>query len=465
MDWSTSNARDISLRPGDEPPLGAHLVTPRTLYSHHGIYVGGGRVIHYSGLAYGLRRGPVEDVSLEHFARGRGIRVRREPARFDRREAVARARSRLGESRYRLLTNNCKHFCAWVLRGASAESRMKVSRLAMKAHLIWLALLSAICVGSASFAEDNRMLQQHMPSLGRANAWLNSHPLSAAELRGKVVLVDFWTYTCINWRRTLPYVRAWAEKYKDQGLVVVGVHTPEFSFEKDLDNVRRAAREQRVDYAIAVDSDYAIWRAFENEYWPALYLIDAQGRIRHHQFGEGDYDRAERMIQQLLVEAGHTDVDRALVSVEPSGAEAAADWRNLQSPETYVGRTLAQRFSSRDPQSLRANEWTLVGDWRRGNESAVLDQSNGKVAYRFHARDVHLIMGSTTREKPVRFRIRIDGQPPGDSHGLDTDAAGNGRMSEPRMYQLIRQTGPIDDRLFEIEFLDAGAEVFDFTFG
>jgi len=464
MDRSTDNARDTFIRPGDEPPLGAHLVTPRTLYSHHGIYVGSGRVIHYSGLAYGLRRGPVEDVSLEHFARGRGIRIRREAARFDSREAVARARSRLGESRYRLLTNNCKHFCAWVLRGASVD--WQLSRLAMRTHLIWLGvLLSAIFAGSASIAEDTRMMQQHMPSLGRANAWLNSHPLSAAELRGKVVLVDFWTYTCINWRRTLPYVRAWADKYKDHGLVVVGVHTPEFSFEKDLDNVRRAASEQHVDYPIAVDSDYAIWRAFDNEYWPALYLVDAQGRIRHQQFGEGDYERAERMIQQLLVEAGHTDFDRALVSVEPSGAEAAADWSNLKSPETYVGRALAQRFSSRDPQSLRANEWTLVGDWRRGDESARLDEANGKVAYRFHARDVHMIMGSMARDKPVRFRVRIDGQPPGASHGLDVDETGNGTMSEPRMYQLIRQTGPIDDRLFEIEFLDAGAEVFDFTFG
>jgi thiol-disulfide isomerase/thioredoxin len=336
----------------------------------------------------------------------------------------------------------------------------------MRAHLIWVTvLLSVLFAGSASTAEDNRMSQQHMPSLGRANAWLNSHPLSAAELRGKVVLVDFWTYTCINWRRTLPYVRAWADKYRDQGLVVVGVHTPEFSFEKDLDNVRRAASEQHVDYPIAIDTDYAIWRAFDNEYWPALYLVDAQGRIRHHQFGEGDYDRAEQMIQQLLVEAGHTDFDRALVAMQPGGAEAAADWRNLQSPETYLGRALGQRFSSRDPQSLRANEWTLVGEWRRGDESALLSKANGTIAYRFHARDVHLIMRSAARDKPVRFRVRIDGQPPGASHGLDVDDTGSGTMSEPRMYQLIRQSGPIGERLFEIEFLDPGAEAFDFTFG
>jgi hypothetical protein len=246
---------------------------------------------------------------------------------------------------------------------------------------------------------------------------------------------------------------------------VVGVHTPEFSFEKDLDNVRRAASEQQVDYPIAIDTDYAIWRAFDNEYWPALYLVDAQGRIRHHQFGEGDYERAERMIQQLLAEAGHADVDRTLVAVEPSGAEAAADWHNLQSPETYVGRALAQRYSSRDPQSLRTNEWTLVGNWTRRDESAVLDKANGKVAYRFHARDVHLVTGAAARGKSVRFRVRLDGQPPGASHGVDVDEAGNGTLSEPRMYQLIRQTGPIADRLFEIEFLDAGAEVFDFTFG
>jgi thiol-disulfide isomerase/thioredoxin len=326
----------------------------------------------------------------------------------------------------------------------------------------WLvAVLSTILVCTASSAED-RMLQQQMPSLGRANAWLNSHPLSAAELRGKVVLIDFWTYTCINWRRTLPYVRAWAEKYQNQGLVVVGVHTPEFSFEKDLDNVRHAASEQQVTYPIAVDSDYAIWRAFDNQYWPALYFVDAQGRIRHHQFGEGEYERAERMIQQLLAEAGHADVDRSLVAVEGQGAEAAADWHTLQSPETYLGRALGERFSSHEPASLKLNQWTVVGDWTRQDDLARLNTAGGKVAYRFHARDVHLIMGSGT---PVRFRVRIDGQAPAAAHGLDVDESGHGTASGPRMYQLIRQSGPIVDRLFEIEFLDPGVAVFDFTFG
>jgi thiol-disulfide isomerase/thioredoxin len=327
---------------------------------------------------------------------------------------------------------------------------------------IWLgAALSTLFVCTAISAED-RMLQQQMPSLGRANAWLNTHPLSSAELRGKVVLIDFWTYTCINWRRTLPYVRAWADKYQDQGLVVVGVHTPEFSFEKDLDNVRRAASEQQVSYPIAVDSDYAIWRAFDNQYWPALYFIDAQGHIRYHQFGEGEYERAERMIQQLLAEAGHADVDRSLVAVKGQGAEAAADWRTLQSPETYLGRALGERYSSHEPASLRANQWTLVGNWTRQDDLARLNERGGKVAYRFHARDVHLIMGSGTA---VRFRVRIDGQAPGAAHGLDIDESGNGTASSPRMYQLIRQAGPVVDRLFEIEFLEPGVEVFDFTFG
>jgi thiol-disulfide isomerase/thioredoxin len=309
------------------------------------------------------------------------------------------------------------------------------------------------------------MLQQQMPSLGRATAWLNTHPLSAAELRGKVVLIDFWTYTCINWRRTLPYVRAWAEKYKDQGLVVVGVHTPEFSFERDLDNVRRVASEQQVGYPIAVDSDYAIWRAFDNQYWPALYFIDAQGHIRHHQFGEGEYARSERIIQDLLAESGHADVERNLIVVKPAGAEAGADWRSLQSPETYLGRALGERFSSHQPAALELNQWTLVGEWTRKDDLARLDRGTGKVAYRFHARDVHVVMGSATPARSVHFRVRLDGLPPGAAHGLDVDEAGNGSLGQPRMYQLIRQTGPIADRLFEIEFLDPQVEVFDFTFG
>lgn len=308
------------------------------------------------------------------------------------------------------------------------------------------------------------MLPQ-MPSLEPANAWLNSPPLTAAELRGKVVLIDFWTYTCINWWRTLPYVRAWAQKYRDHGLVVIGVHTPEFSFEHDLERVRRAVQEQDVGYPVAIDNDYAIWRAFDNHYWPALYFIDAQGRIRNHQFGEGDYERAERIIQQLLTEAGRTGFDPNMVSVAARGAEVEADWRNLQSPETYLGRARSERYSSRDPGSLRLNQWTLVGDWTRSEESSRLKKAGGKVAYRFHARDVHLVMGTASPATPVRFRVRIDGQPPGPSHGADVDEAGNGAIAGPKMYQLIRQTGPIADRLFEIEFLDPGAELFAFTFG
>jgi thiol-disulfide isomerase/thioredoxin len=294
-----------------------------------------------------------------------------------------------------------------------------------------------------------------MPSLAQADAWLNSPPLSPAALRGKVVLVDFWTYTCINWRRTMPWLRAWAQKYADQGLVIVGVHTPEFSFETELDNVRRAAKEQQVDYPIAVDSHYAIWRAFDNNYWPALYFVDAKGRIRHHQFGEGDYDQLERVIQQLLTEAGRTGFDKTLVSVDAKGAEVAADWKNLRTAETYMG---SARAGNR-------NAWSLEGEWMRRPEAAVQKKANGRILYRFHARDVHLVMGPATRGTPVRFRVSIDGQPPGAAHGVDVDAAGHGRVDQPRMYQLIRQSTPIEERQLEIEFLDPGVEVYSFTFG
>jgi thiol-disulfide isomerase/thioredoxin len=316
-----------------------------------------------------------------------------------------------------------------------------------------------------------------LPSLAKANAWLNSRPLAAPDLRGKVVVVQFWTYTCINWRRTLPYVRAWATKYADQGLVVIGVHTPEFSFEKDVVTVRSAIGEQRIGYPVAVDSEYSIWRAFDNHYWPALYFVDARGRIRHHHFGEGEYERSEEIIQQLLIEAGHDVSDRSPVSVEASGAEAGADWRNLRSPETYLGYERAESFASRDgvvrdrarvysaPQQLKPNEWALAGDWAMQKEFVELRKPNGKVAYRFHARDLHLIMGPTERGSSVRFRVLIDGEPPGSAHGVDTDEQGNGVVAEPRMYHLIRQAPPISDRRFEIEFLDPGARVFCFTFG
>jgi thiol-disulfide isomerase/thioredoxin len=320
-------------------------------------------------------------------------------------------------------------------------------------------------------------IEGELPSLHGATEWLNSEPLTAAGLRGNVVLINFGTYTCINWLRTLPYVRAWAEKYKDQGLVVISVHTPEFAFEQNIDNVRRAVQDLRTEHPIAIDSDYAIWTAFDNHYWPAFYFVDAQGRIRHHHFGEGQYEQSEMILQQLLAEAGISDIDQELVSVEGSGIEAAADWGSLQSPETYVGYDRAENFASPGgvavetrrvyavPTRLRLNQWALAGDWTVKRQATVLNTANGRIAYRFHARDLHLVMGSAVRGTSVRFRVLIDGQPPGAAHGLDVDDQGNGTVTEQRMYQLIRQPRPIADRLFEIEFLDPGVEAYVFTFG
>jgi thiol-disulfide isomerase/thioredoxin len=316
-----------------------------------------------------------------------------------------------------------------------------------------------------------------LPSLGGATEWLNSPPLTTAGLRGNVVLVDFWTYTCINWLRTLPYLRAWAEKYKAQGLVVIGVHTPEFTFEHDLDNVRRAVKDLRVDYPVAIDNDYAIWSAFDNHYWPALYFADAQGQIRHHQFGEGAYEQSEMVIQRLLTEAGTSSIGQELVSVDPGGVEAAADWDSLWSPETYVGYERAENFASPDgavfdtrhvyatPARLRLNHWALAGDWTVGRQATVLNEADGRIAYRFHARDLHLVMGPAQRETLVRFRVRIDGQPPGAAHGTDADDQGNGTITEPRLYQLVRQPGPVAERTFEVTFLDPGVQAYAFTFG
>jgi thiol-disulfide isomerase/thioredoxin len=316
-----------------------------------------------------------------------------------------------------------------------------------------------------------------LPSLGNATAWLNSAPLTAADLGGKVVLVEFWTYSCINWRRQLPYVRAWAEKYKDQGLVVIGVHAPEFSFEKRVDNVRQAAKEMGIDYPIALDNDHAIWRDFNNEYWPALYFVDAQGRIRHHQFGEGEYEQSELIIQQLLTEAGIGNVSHELVSVSPQGAEVGADWNDLRSAENYVGYERTENFASSGgarpdkshdyalPAQLKLNHWAVSGDWTMGREAIVLNKANGHIVYSFHGRDLHLVMGPAAPGMSVRFRVLIDGQPPGAAHGVDVDEQGSGTVTEPRMYQLIRQPGPIIDRQFEIEFLDSGVQAFSFTFG
>ena len=316
-----------------------------------------------------------------------------------------------------------------------------------------------------------------LPSFNSTGAWLNSQPLKTRELRGKVVLINFWTYTCINWQRQLPYVRAWATKYKDRGLIVIGVHTPEFSFEKNIVNVRRAAEKMQVEYPIVIDSDYSIWRAFNNEYWPALYFADTQGRIRHHVFGEGEYETSERAIQELLREAGDSGIRSDLVSVNAGGAEAAADWDNLNSGENYVGYQRTERFASpggpvsnkphvyKFPEKMGLNYWTLSGDWTMGKEAIVLNQSGGRIAYRFHARDLHLVMGPGIAGTPVRFRALIDGQPAGAAHGSDVDNQGNGTVTEPRMYQLIRQPSPIVDRRFEIQFLDSGLEAFSFTFG
>jgi thiol-disulfide isomerase/thioredoxin len=339
----------------------------------------------------------------------------------------------------------------------------------MTAGRILLAALLA-----APLAEDQSMAQQLMPaaaslpiegelpSLDGATVWLNSPRLTPAGLRGKVVLIDVWTYTCINWLRQLPYVRAWAEKYKDQGLVVIGVHSPEFGFEHNVDNVRRAAKAMRVEYPIAIDNDFAIWRAFNNQYWPALYFVDAEGRIRHHKFGEGDYEQSEKVIQQLLAEAGR-GTGQELVSVDGRGLEAAADWRSLKTPENYLGYDRTENFVSRG--RLRLNQWTLSGDWIRGKQAILLNQGGGRIVYRFHARDLHLVMGPAAQGASVRFRVLIDGKPPGAAHGADVDEQGYGTATEQRLYQLIRQPEPIADRLFEIEFLEPGVEAFAFTFG
>jgi thiol-disulfide isomerase/thioredoxin len=321
-------------------------------------------------------------------------------------------------------------------------------------------------------------VEGHLPGFAGATGWLNSPPLTVADLRGKVVLADFWTYTCMNWLRTLPYVRAWAERYEDRGMVVVGIHTPEFPFEHDADNVRQAAKEMTVEYPIALDSDYAVWRAFANRYWPALYIADAEGRIRHHQFGEGHYDECERIIQRLLREAGRDGVDDALVSVAPGGFEAQADWANLESPETYLGYEQAQNLASHGsaaevgeprtyvaPDSLSLNHWALSGDWTIERGASVLNQADGQIAFRFHARDVHLVMAPRARGTSVPFRMLVDGEPPGDAHGLDVDEQGRGTVTQQRLYQLVRQHGSIADRTLEITFLAPGVEVYVFTFG
>jgi thiol-disulfide isomerase/thioredoxin len=319
-------------------------------------------------------------------------------------------------------------------------------------------------------------VEGRLPPLEGATGWLNSEPLTREGLRGRIVLVDFWTYTCVNWLRTLPYVRAWAAKYGDPGLTVIGVHTPEFGFERQVDNVIDASRNFRVEYAIALDNDYAIWSAFANHFWPAVYIADVDGRIRHHHFGEGEYAATEMVIQQLLLDAGAGGVDQDLVSVDPVGLELSADWRTLLSPETYVGYGQSTGFASLDvaafdephayalPQ-LRLNQWALSGTWTVARHAALLNEASGRIAFRFHARDLNLVMGPASRGASVAFRVSIDGQPPSVAHGTDVDHEGNGIVRDQRTYQLIRQPGPIDDRLFEIEFLDQGVEAYCYTFG
>jgi thiol-disulfide isomerase/thioredoxin len=310
----------------------------------------------------------------------------------------------------------------------------------------------------------------HMPPLDGATGWLNSEPLGPAELRGHVVLVNFWTLTCINWLRQEPYVRAWSDAYRDDGLVVIGVHTPEFAFEHDIDGVRRATRERRIGYPVAVDNDYAVWSAFDNHYWPALYFVDADGIIRDHHFGEGRYEQSERVIQRLL------GVEREHVSVEGLGVEAEADWDHLRTPETYLGHERGAQFASPDgaalderrayelPERLGINQWGLAGEWTIGRENVVLDQAGGSIAYRFQARDAHLVL-SPGAKGPIPFRVLLDGETPGPSQGVDVDEDGNGLLRDGRMYQLVREHDAVRERTLEITFLEPGAEAYAFTFG
>jgi thiol-disulfide isomerase/thioredoxin len=318
-----------------------------------------------------------------------------------------------------------------------------------------------------------RARYRHCPARWK---WLNSPPLTPEALKGKVVLVDFWTYSCINCLRTLPYIHAWAEKYKDQGLVVIGVHAPEFAFEKNVDNVKQAVASLKIDYPVAIDNNYAIWRSFNNEFWPADYFVDAQGRVRHHAFGEGDYQESEKVIQQLLRQAGKTNVPTGFVSVNGTGVEAAPDMNEIGSSETYIGYDRAQNFISPGgevqdtPQVYMAavpklNEWALSGNWTVGGQQAVLNENGGGITYRFHARGLHLVLGTPPGGKPVRFRVTIDGAAPGANHGTDDDADGQGIVTGQRLYQLIRQTGAITDHTFMIQFLDPGVQAYSFTFG
>jgi len=320
-------------------------------------------------------------------------------------------------------------------------------------------------------------VEGHLPRFDGATAWLGSPPLTPGDLRGKVVLVDFWTFTCINWLRTAPYVRAWARKYRADGLVVIGVHTPEFGFEHDVERVRAVIANRGIEYPVVVDNDYAVWTAFSNHYWPAVYVVDAEGAIRHHHFGEGEYARSERVIQDLLAEAGARDVDRDVVAVEGTGDEAEADWGSLRSPETYLGYERTDNFASPGraalnepraysvPEDLRLNQWALSGTWTLEPGGISLQEAGGGIAFRFRARDVHLVMGPAETGQAVRFRVTLDGEPPGASHGTDVGADGEGVASERRLHQLVRQRDVVGERTFAVTFAEPGVGAYVFTFG
>ncbi len=381
----------------------------------------------------------------------------------------------------------------WVRRGLGVAVLLGVAAIALGLDT---GLLTRLSLANTAHVEQNLIDAVHpgkkirttrvagsdlavegvMPELSGATGWINSAPLTRASLKGKVVLVDFWTYSCINCLRALPYVRAWAQKYRDHGLVVIGVHAPEFAFEKDPDNVRRAVKDLNVTYPVALDSNLAIWRAFDNQYWPAHYFIDAQGRIRAHHFGEGEYDKSEATIRQLLAEAGYTNLPGGSVDPNAGGALAAADVDDVRSPETYVGHDRGQNFASdhvaadkpsdyATPAALNLNQWGLDGNWTIGAQMTVLNRAPGAVSFRFHARDLHFVLGPANGRTPVRFRVTLDGAAPGAMHGMDTNAQGEGTVTDQRLYQLIRQSGAIRDRTFRIEFLDPGVQAYSFTFG
>ena len=357
----------------------------------------------------------------------------------------------------------------------SCRRRVPLSRVVVVA----VALGCAAVTARRAEAQDTQSIVGSSPLYGLAGAtgWLNSKPLTATELKGKIVLVDFWDYSCINCIRAVPYVRAWAERYKNSGLVVIGVHTPEFDFEKEMPNVEKAVQKFDITYPVALDSEYKIWKAFHNQYWPAEYFIDAKGKVRYEHFGEGDYDQSERWIQKLLKEASATPMPAGAASVQGEGVQAAADMKDIRSPETYIGYERARNFSSpgdfkrdsvksyTEPKRLSLNDWGLAGDWIVHPQLAILNTAGGKIMYRFHARDLNLVLGPSDDGRPVRFRVIVDGQPPEENHGVDTDAQGNGVVDSFRLYQLVRQKGAIKDHNFTIEFEGAGVQAFSFTFG